>query len=355
MDKIQIRSNLTKIVECILIALLAVLFLYFALLVSFMQGNGRVINYAGIVRGATQRLVKLEVAGMQQDELILFLDNIIDDLQNGDGNYNLRQIRDEEYHQCLKEQWELWQQLKYAVLETRQVGYQETNIIALSEQYYQLADKTVAAAEHYSESIAWRIRTIGFVLLIVIGLVMALLIRETIGTITLARRNVELRKAVYLDAETGLPNKGRCQELLNEGKCLDPLRDHACAMFDLNNLKAVNDSYGHKAGDVLIVNFARLLRSSFPETVFVGRCGGDEFVAVFTDVSEDEVKAHLGTLQNKVKAYNDGETALKLSYAYGYEHSVKYSECTMKQLVEIADKRMYSNKRKMKQKNGAKE
>ena len=45
----------------------------------------------------------------------------------------------------------------------------------------------------------------------------------------------------------------------------------ACIMFDLNNLKTVNDTMGHSAGDQLILNFAKLLRSVIPEKDFVGR------------------------------------------------------------------------------------
>ena len=60
-------------------------------------------------------------------------------------------------------------------------------------------------------------------------------------------------------------------------------------MFDLNNLKTVNDTMGHSAGDQLIINFAKLLRSVIPEKDFVGRYGGDEFIAVIYHTSEAEI------------------------------------------------------------------
>ena len=53
-------------------------------------------------------------------------------------------------------------------------------------------------------------------------------------------------------------------------------------MFDLNNLKTTNDTMGHSAGDRLIMDFARLLRSVIPDKGFVGEYGGDEFMAVFS-------------------------------------------------------------------------
>lgn len=62
-------------------------------------------------------------------------------------------------------------------------------------------------------------------------------------------------------------------------------------IFDLNDLKEVNDTLGHIAGDTLIMNFAHIIRTSIPEKYFVGRYGGDEFIALLNDVSEDEVKS----------------------------------------------------------------
>lgn len=59
--------------------------------------------------------------------------------------------------------------------------------------------------------------------------------------------------------------------------------------FDLNNLKFINDTMGHSAGDRLIVKFAGLLRRVFPEKDFVGRYGGDEFMVVIYDTDKAEV------------------------------------------------------------------
>ena len=54
--------------------------------ISKVQSYGTLINYLGIVRGATQRLVKLELQHHHNDELIAYLDDIIYDLNNNDGN-----------------------------------------------------------------------------------------------------------------------------------------------------------------------------------------------------------------------------------------------------------------------------
>ena len=57
----------------------------------------------------------------------------------------------------------------------------------------------------------------------------------------------------------------------------------------MNNLKRVNDSLGHSIGDQLILNFAQLLRNSIPAKHFVGRYGGDEFMAVIYDATRESI------------------------------------------------------------------
>lgn len=59
-------------------------------------------------------------------------------------------------------------------------------------------------------------------------------------------------RVIDLDVHTGLPNKSRCEDLLNSsGFITEPL---CFVMFDLNNLKEVNDTLGHAAGDSMIAN-----------------------------------------------------------------------------------------------------
>lgn len=58
-----------------------------------LKGTARVINYAGLVRGDTQRAVKLEITGTRNDELIAYLDDILSNLTSGEGHYELQSSR----------------------------------------------------------------------------------------------------------------------------------------------------------------------------------------------------------------------------------------------------------------------
>ena len=119
-------------------------------------------------------------------------------------------------------------------------------------------------------------------------------------------------------------------------------------MFDLNNLKIANDTLGHSVGDQLIVNFANILRNVIPSKEFVGRYGGDEFVAVIRDMPKDDVIGVLEKLKEKVEDFNDHGKNIKISYAYGCAFSDDYTECTLRTLFDRADKHMYENKRLVK-------
>ena len=110
----------------------------------------------------------------------------------------------------------------------------------------------------------------------IIGIV-CLLGYELFKALRYAAQNRVLRQKVYLDEATGLPNKNKCEEILGE---LNPPEDIIVCSFDLNNLRRINDSRGHEAGDAYIRRFAICLRASMPAEQFVGRAGGDEFLAV---------------------------------------------------------------------------
>ena len=81
--------NIIGIIQSCLIFALVILVIFMMIQINRMQGTARVINYAGLVRGATQREVKLEITGSQNDELIKYLDDILSGLKYQDGNYDL--------------------------------------------------------------------------------------------------------------------------------------------------------------------------------------------------------------------------------------------------------------------------
>ena len=240
--------------------------------------------------------------------------------------------------------------MKIEIEAVRNKGYENTDIVNMSEIYFTMADETVYAAESYSEKIAIKIRTIELLSALDMLILVILVIMQTLKAMQMAMQNRLLEQKAFVDAHTGLPNKNACNELLNKK---DIITDStACIMFDLNNLKTVNDTMGHSAGDQLIMNFSKLLRSVIPEKDFVGRYGGDEFIAVIHHTSEAEIKEILKSLYREKDRLNSYENQIPIDYACGWALSSDDMSCTMQMLLDDADDYMYKNKQLCKKYKG---
>lgn len=91
----SVAKKAGQAVRLLMMVLTAVLifFINVMLLVSDIQGTARVVNYAGLVRGTTQRIVKLEDAGQSQDDLLKAVDSYINGLRYGSDDLNPRPSR----------------------------------------------------------------------------------------------------------------------------------------------------------------------------------------------------------------------------------------------------------------------
>lgn len=165
--------------------------------------------------------------------------------------------------------------------------------------------------------------------------------------LSLNRNNFELNKKIYIDFATGLPNKNKCEDMLSSPVPIK--KPTACAMFDLNDLKCVNDNFGHEKGDMMIYSFATLLRQAVPAKYFVGRFGGDEFILIAENISGKE--AFIKVMQDidaSIAKFNTGSKDFQLSYAKGIAFSQEHPELNIQQLLQIADAAMYEDKKNCK-------
>ncbi len=151
-------------------------------------------------------------------------------------------------------------------------------------------------------------------------------------------------KKYYRDFQTGLYNSNSCIEHLKE---YANLKNCAIMMFDLNGLKYTNDNYGHAAGDRLIIDLTEILKKSIPMNDFIGRYGGDEFIAVIRDCNREKMKRIADNLERYTKDFNQDRMP-KLSFAYGWALSNEH-EGDLSELLKIADKNMYELKNKQKE------
>lgn len=91
------------------------------------------------------------------------------------------------------------------------------------------------------------------------------------------------------DVLTGLPNRRHVDEILERAIAMSARNQQGFGfiLIDLNHFKAVNDRYGHQAGDLLLKEVAKRLKNFCRHADFVGRIGGDEFVAITFGINQE--------------------------------------------------------------------
>ncbi|WP_019243557.1 MULTISPECIES: sensor domain-containing diguanylate cyclase [Bacillus] len=114
-------------------------------------------------------------------------------------------------------------------------------------------------------------------------------------------------------------------------------------IFDLDNLKYVNDTYGHRKGDQLIKITAGLLNIFSNDHITISRIGGDEFVILTTQGTELDVKQLMNNVVAAIEEYNDNSADMKIRMSVGYSYS-PYSIGQMDRVFEEADRNMYDDK-----------
>lgn len=152
-------------VVLLLLELISCSFVYIQL--GNMSMDGRVVNYSGIVRGGTQRLVKLELAGKPADALMQKVERIITGLLQGDTELNLPAAVDEHYIASMKEVHKSWLRLKKTILDARSNSARKADLVEESEAFFGLTNTSVSAAEDFSRA---KVGTTKTLLLLFLGL-----------------------------------------------------------------------------------------------------------------------------------------------------------------------------------------
>ncbi|TDT72320.1 PAS domain S-box-containing protein/diguanylate cyclase (GGDEF)-like protein [Hypnocyclicus thermotrophus] len=150
------------------------------------------------------------------------------------------------------------------------------------------------------------------------------------------------------DLLTGLNNFNYFERIINEYKIRKTF-NIGILNFDLNNLKLINDILGHHYGDMILKNFAKILKKTINENNIIARVGGDEFVAIIIEPNENEIKELIDSLNKNIEKYNQtlSNEILYLSVAIGY--SIGDND-HITELFKIADEKMYKNKMLIKSK-----
>ena len=135
-DKEKKLTYFLRAAMMVLTTILIVLFLVIMSMVGKIQGTARVVNYAGLVRGGTHRMVKLEISGAPQDKMYETIYSYIEGLRNGSEKLNFVRLDDEDFQTKMDELEKYFDELRSEILLVREKGYENTEIIEKSEKFW---------------------------------------------------------------------------------------------------------------------------------------------------------------------------------------------------------------------------
>lgn len=170
------------------------------------------------------------------------------------------------------------------------------------------------------------------------------------------RKKVEeklYRFATY-DEMTGVYNRRVGIEFLNqELKKMNRGKTYLSICFiDINDLKSVNDNFGHDAGDNLIKFIVQDIKSAMRESDILSRLGGDEFLLIFPDCRLKEVKSIWRRVEASLAERNSNPAiGYNISASYGFAETDSEKDLSSEEILQIADTKMYDHKRKTKKNN----
>jgi diguanylate cyclase (GGDEF)-like protein/PAS domain S-box-containing protein len=174
----------------------------------------------------------------------------------------------------------------------------------------------------------------------------------TVVSIDITRQKeleTSLRSLSITDALTGLYNRRGLFALAEQQiKSVNRSKQWLSVLYaDLDNLKEINDKFGHQEGDAALSRAADILRTTFRESDIIARIGGDEFVVIL--VSDEMRSSHFtfSRLQQNLDAYHAGaKAAYTLSLSTGIAMYDPQHPVTFEDLLREADEFMYLHKKK---------
>lgn len=148
------------------------------------------------------------------------------------------------------------------------------------------------------------------------------------------------------DSKTRVFNKNRYVEMVEE--YYPQIEQVAVLFWDLNNLKKINDKYGHAMGDMAIEKLSSALFAHSDDRCHVYRIGGDEFLLIIENPEQEEPEAVIRSIQERLKAGNVN-AEVKVSSAVGLAFG---TGADILEVVKTADACMYENKKRGKEARG---
>ena len=163
----------------------------------------------------------------------------------------------------------------------------------------------------------------------------------------------QYKRLAYHDALTGFFNRAAYMDFLGSAEFRP--ESSVIVAFDLNNLKKCNDLLGHDKGDIYIKEAAKIMMDCFGERGRCYRLGGDEFGAILIDETEAGCARRVRRMNDRVNRFNFASGDIKMGIACGYAMFDPAEDEDIHATIRRADKMMYEEKFRMKQRQALEE
>lgn len=189
------------------------------------------------------------------------------------------------------------------------------------------------------------------VIVLAFGLFVLIIITSSKASKNISERDrieKELRALSLSDELTGLYNRrGFCTIAEQQLKYANREKKGLLLLVaDLDNLKKINDTLGHKEGDLVLVEIATILKQSTRESDIIGRLGGDEFAILAMKTPGIKPESLTIRIKENIDALNaKSNKSYKLSLSVGMVLYNPEQPCSIEELLSTADKMMYNQKR----------
>lgn len=157
----------------------------------------------------------------------------------------------------------------------------------------------------------------------------------------------KLRELSLVDELTGLSNRRGFFVLAQQFITMSNRMDMRAAVVfaDVDYLKVINDTYGHAEGDQALIDLAYIFKSTFRASDIVARLSGDEFVILATESAASPIEDVLARFDKHLEKFNQRrERKYQLSISFGISHYYPEKTRTLEELMQDADKSMYTAK-----------
>lgn len=269
-----------------------------------IQAYGQLINYTGIVRGATQRLIKLELQGMPNDELMNYLDDILDNLNTGHGNYGLILPDDKDYQEKLQSLTAAWSNLREVCIQTRTNPQNAPELLEKSETYFNLANETVFSAQYFSHRQTMMLMVMIICLFLCLLLAWVLIfVKDANHIVRLEKSNLVLADQAGRDVLTGAYTLEHFKEAARY--LLEHVKDQLYVVLyvDFEEFKYINDVFGYDYGDSILLHYAQIIQDSLRKNEIAGRVNADNFVILRQYNSKDEILPRQRAVDEKINDF----------------------------------------------------